>query len=174
MAVTLIVEDGTGKSDANAIVSLVELKAHFDGRGVSYSDYTDDQLNGAIVRASAFLASAYQWQGIKVNQRAQTMPFPRTGVFDREGWNVLQDEIPREVKAACAEIAIYEAANPGGMNPNVVLAEKVTSEQVGPIKVEYANAFLSAESSRPVLTIVSDLIDQFLDHSVGEFTLLRM
>jgi hypothetical protein len=174
MAVTLIVEDGTGKSNANAIVSLDAVKEYWDGRGVSYAEYSDDQLNGAIVRASAFLASAYQWQGIKVNQRAQTMPFPRTGVFDREGWNILQDEIPREVKAACAEIALYEAANPGGMNPNVVLAEKVTSEQVGPIKVEYANAFMSAESSRPVLTVVSDLIEQFLDTSTGDFTLLRM
>lgn len=174
MAVTLIVEDGTGKSDANALITLAWLKEYFDGRGVSYAGHTDDQLNGAIVRASAFLASAYQWQGIKVNQRAQTMPFPRTGVFDREGWNVLQDEIPREVKAACCEIAIYEAANPGGMNPNVVLAEKVTSEQVGPIRVEYANAFMSADSSRPVLTVVSDLIDQFLDHTTGDFTLLRM
>lgn len=174
MAVTLIVEDGTGKSDANTLLSLVDAKAYWDGRGVSYEDYTDDQLNAAIVRASAFLTSAYQWQGIKVNQRAQTMPFPRTGVFDREGWNVLQNEIPREVKAACCEIAIVEAATPGTMNPNVVLAEKITSEQVGQIRVEYANAFMSAESSRPVLTVVSDLIEQFLDTSTGDFTLLRM
>jgi hypothetical protein len=174
MTVTLTVEDGTGKSDANAIMSLAWLKEYFDSRGVSYADYTDDELSAAIVRASAFLATAYQWQGIKVNQRAQTMPFPRTGVFDREGWNILQNEIPREVKAACAEIAIYEAANPGGMNPNVVLADKVTSEQIGPIRMEYANASSGADSSRPVLTIVSDLIDQFLDSNAGTFTLLRM
>lgn len=174
MAVTLIVEDGTGKSDANTLASLAAAKAYWDGRGSDYSAYTDDVLNTALVRASAFLANAFLWQGIKVNQRAQTMPFPRTGVFDREGWNVLQNEIPREVIAACCEIALYEAGTPGAMNPNVVLAEKVTSEQVGPIKVEYANAFLSAESSRPVLTIVADLIDQFLDNNVGDFTLLRM
>lgn len=174
MAVTLIVEDGTGKSDANALVSLVDAKEYWDGRGTDYSAYTDPELNGALVRASSFLATAYQWQGIKVNQRAQTMPFPRSGVFDREGWSVLQTEIPREVKAAACEIAIYEAATPGGMNPNVVLADKVTSEQIGPIRMEYANASSGAESSRPVLTIVSDLIDQFLDNNAGAFTLLRM
>lgn len=174
MAVTLIVEDGTGKSDANAIASLVVFKKYFDDRGVSYSAYTDDMLNGAIVRASAFLANAYLWQGIKVNQRAQTMPFPRTGVFDREGWSILQNEIPREIIAACCELALVEAATPGALNPTVVLADKVTSEQIGPIRMEYANALSGAESSRPTLTIVSDLISQFLDTGTGEFTLLRV
>ncbi|MGX9443871.1 DnaT-like ssDNA-binding protein [Nitrobacteraceae bacterium UC4446_H13] len=174
MAITLIVEDGTGKDDANALVSLVNAKAYWDGRGISYAGFTDDALSGAIVRASAFLANAYLWQGIKVNQRAQTMPFPRTGVFDREGWSVLQNEIPREVVAACCELALVEAATPGALNPIVVLADKVTSEQIGPIRMEYANALSGAESSRPVLTIVSDLIDQFLDRAPSDFTLLRM
>lgn len=174
MAVTLIVEDGTGKSDANTLISLAAAKAYWDSRGISYSAYTDDALNAALVRASAFLANAFLWQGIKVNQRAQTMPFPRSGVFDREGWSVLQDEIPREVKDACCEIAIYEVETPGAMAPSVVLATQVKSEQIGPIRIEYANTFSSADASRPTLVYVNELIDQFLDNSVGDFTLLRM
>lgn len=173
MAVILIAEDGTGRSDANSLIDLAFAKAYWDEHGVSYSTYTDDQLIAALIRASAFLANAYLWQGIKINQRAQTMPFPRSGVFDREGWSVLQNEIPREVKAACCEIAVYEAATPGGMNPTVVMADKVTSEQIGPIRMEYANATSGAESSRPVLVAVEDLIDPFLDVEIGA-TLLRM
>ncbi|MCB1116086.1 MAG: hypothetical protein KDK71_06410 [Chlamydiia bacterium] len=173
MAITLIVEDGTGKDDANALVSLNDAKAYWDGRGTSYVSFTDDALSGAIVRASAFLGAAYQWRGDKINGRAQTMPWPRSGVTDRDGYDVADNEVPREIIAACCEIALFEATTPGGMNPSVVLAEKVTSEQVGAIRIEYANLFSSASASRPVLLIVSDLVDQFVDNAVG-FELLRV
>ena len=174
MAITLTVEDGTGKDDANALASLTDAKAYWDGRGLPYAGFTDDALSGAIVRASALLGTAYRWRGDKVNGRAQTMPFPRTELIDADGNDVASDEVPREIVAACCELALIEAATPGAMNPTVVLADKVSSEQVGSIRVEYANAFMSAESSRPVLTIVSDLIDPFLDRGTGDFTLLRM
>ena len=173
MAVTLIVEDGTGKDDANALVSLDVFKSYHDDRGSSYAGFTDDALSGAIVRASAFLGAAYRWRGVKINGRAQTMPFPRSGVTDRDGFDVASNAVPREIVAACCEIALFEATTPGGMNPSVVLAEKVTSEQVGAIRIEYANLFSSASASRPVLTIVSDLMDQFVDNAVG-LELLRV
>lgn len=167
MAVTLVVEDGTGRSDANALVSLTEAKTYWDGRGTSYSSYTDDQLNGAIVRASAFLTNAFVWQGLKVNGRDQVMPFPRHALLDRDNWPVSSTEVPREVVAACSEIALYEAANPEAMNPQVVLSEKVRSEQVGSIRVEYANIFNNATDARPVLTVVSDLLWPFLANGQG-------
>ena len=118
MAITLIVEDGTGKDDANALVSLNDAKAYWDGRGTSYVSFTDDALSGAIVRASAFLGAAYQWRGDKINGRAQTMPWPRSGVTDRDGYDVADNEVPREIIAACCEIALFEATTPGGMNPS--------------------------------------------------------
>lgn len=167
MAITLTVEDGTGKSDANALVALDAFKAYCDGRGLSYSGFTDDVLSGGIVRASAFLGSAYYWIGTKINGRAQTMPFPRSGVTDRDGFAVASDEVPREIATACCELALFEATTPGGLNPTVVLAEKVTSEQVGPIRVEYANLFSSASASRPVLLQVEDLIAPFVDAASG-------
>lgn len=175
MAVTLIVEDGTGKSNANALVDLAGFKAYCDGQALSYSGFDDDALSGAIVRASAFLANAYKWRGSKVNSRAQTMPFPRLNLYDRDGLPVASNEVPREIVAACSEVALYEATNPGGMNPTVVLSDKVVSEQVDAIRVEYANIFTSAESSRPVLTKVEDLIGAFLDYDSGaDITLLRV
>jgi len=173
MAVTLIVEDGTGRSDANTLVSLAGAKSYWDERGTAYSAFTDDVLNAAIVRSCAFLANAFRWQGLKVNMRTQTMPWPRFDTFDRDGWSVLSTEIPREVIAAACEIAIYEAANPGAMTPSVVLADKVQSEQVGSIRVEYANVYSSASASRPVLVYVNDLLFPFLATDVG-VSLLRV
>lgn len=175
MTIALTVEDGTGLSDANTFVSLVDAKARWDGRGISYSAYADDVLNGALVRASSFLTDAYSWDGYRINGRDQALAWPRKCVTDRDGYLVADDAVPREIIAATCEIAIVEAATPGAMNPSVVLSEKVVSEQVGSIRVEYANTYSSAEDSRPTLTIVNDLIDQFLSNGGDEMpTLLRM
>ena len=162
MTTTLIVEDGTGRSDANAIVSLADFKTYCSDRGKSLTDYSDEQLNEAIVRASAFLANAFNWNGSKVNRRAQTMPFPRYGITDRENWPVLPPEIPRELTDACCEITFAEAVTPGTMTPTVTLSARVRVEQVGPIRVEYANLFNSAADERPVLLFVQDLLWPFL------------
>src|SRR6185437_15712248 len=169
MTVTLIVEDGTGRSDANSVVSLLEFKSYCDGQGKDYSAFTDDALNAAIVRASAFLVNAYVYQGQKVNRRLQTMPFPRYAVTDREGWPVLPTEIPHEFKDACCEIALYEVVNPGGLNPTVVQSELVRVEQVGAIRTEYARLFNSASEARPVLLIVNDLLWPFLGAGAGQY-----
>lgn len=168
MTVTLIVEDGTGRSDANAAISLAAFKTYCDDRGKDYSAFTDDVLNEAIVRASAFLVNAYVWQGSKVNRRAQTMVFPRYSMTDKEGWPVVPPEIPREYTDACCEITFYEAGNPGGLNPTVTNADLVKSEQVGSIRVEYARLFNSASEARPTLLIVNDLLWPFLGAGFGQ------
>ena len=162
MAITLTVENGTGRGDANALIALNDFKSYCDDQGLSYAGFADDALNGAIVRSSAFLTNAFVWQGSKINGREQTMAFPRNGLVDRDGWSVPNNEVPREIKAACCEVALYEATNPGAMNPSVVLADKVRSEQVGSIRVEYASLFNNATDSRPTLTVVSDLVAAFV------------
>lgn len=167
MAVTLIVEDGTGRSDANALTSLAEFKAYCDGKGSDYSTFTDDQLNGAIVRASSFLTNAYVWDGLKIKGRNQVLAFPRYALTDRDNWPVDVASVPREIKAACAEIALYEVANPGAMNPSVVRYDRMKSEQIGAIRVEYANMFNNVSDARPVLMIVADLVWPFLRTNTG-------
>lgn len=161
MAVTLIVEDGTGRSDANALISLEYFKSYCDSQGKDYSSFSDDQLNAAIVRASAFLTYAFKWEGIKMNGRSQLMAFPRYGLNDRDGWPIQRGEMPRELTAAAAEITLVEATTPGSMSPSVTPSERVRSEQVGPIRVEYANIFNSPNDSRPVLLAVLDLLWPF-------------
>jgi hypothetical protein len=167
MTVTLIVEDGTGMSNANAIISLDEFKAYCDERKLSYSAYADDDLNAAIVRASAFFANAYVYQGQKVNRRAQTMPYPRYATSDKEGWPVLPTEIPQELKDACAEVTLREAADPGSMNPDVVMADKIRALKAGSVSIDYANVQTSPIASRPTLLIVNDLIWPFLMEGAG-------
>ena len=73
---SLIIEDGTGITDANAYISLAEFKAYATARFVDIDDYEDDQINGAIVIASVdFISVNYDFKGTKlVDTQGMTLP----------------------------------------------------------------------------------------------------
>ena len=169
---TLIVEDGTGKTDANAFVDVAFFKAYCDLRGISYADYSDTQVEQAIVRATDFLTNSYRWQGFKRNERGnsdgeQSLAWPRSWVEDRNGYSVPNDEVPDEIKRATVEIARREAVTPGSMTPDYTPSERIKMEKMGPMAVEYDLSRTDAESVRPVLLVVRDLIGEFLATGSG-------
>lgn len=169
---TLTVEDGTGKTDADAFISVAYFEAYHDARGNDYSAYSEAQVEQAIVRATDYLSESYTWQGYKVKERgasggAQSLAWPRTYVVDANGYAVASGEIPVEIQKATAEVALYEAANPGGMQPAYVAHARVKSERVGPLAVEYDLSSLDAQGARPVLLAVRDLVGQFLAKGGG-------
>lgn len=168
---SLTVEDGTGLSNADAFVSLADFKAYCDARGQSYSAYEDTDLEPAIRRASYFLTNSYRYQGRRVKGRSQSLAWPRYNVYDATDPDVTlavaYDSVPQEIVDATCEVALREAANPGSMNPDVTLSEKVKMEKVGQIAVEYANFNNTADASRPVLLIVRDMIGHLLAAGTG-------
>lgn len=168
----LTVEDGTGLTTSDALISLAWLKSYHDARGNDYSAYSDTALEQAIVRATDYLSESFAWQGYKLHERGyaggeQALAWPRTGVVDRNGYSVASDEVPSEVQKAAAEIALYEAGTPGGMQPVYTPHSRVKSERVGPLAVEYDLSRGDADGARPVLLVVRDLIGQFLAVGAG-------
>ena len=168
----LVVEDGTGKTDADAFISVAYFKAYADARGHSYADYTDAQIEQAIIRSTDFLSDSFTWEGFKRNERGnldgeQSLAWPRSWVEDRNGYSVPNDEIPDEIERATAEIVRRELETPGSMTPDYTPSERVKSERVGPLTVEYDLSRTDAESVRPVLLVVRDLIGQFLKRGAG-------
>lgn len=169
---TLTVEDGTGLTNADALISLAYFKSYHDTRGNDYSAYADAALEQAIVRATDFMSESYCWAGFKLKERGhqdgeQALAWPRSYVVDRNGYSVANDEVPTEVQKATAEIALYEAGTPGGMQPTYTPHSRVKSEKVGPLAVEYDLSRGDAEGARPVLLAVRDLIGQFLAQGAG-------
>lgn len=159
---TLIVETGTGSTEANAFWDVASVDAYHVTRG--NSQWTGDNAlkEAAIIRASAFLTVSYQWQGYKLKGRPQALAWPRYGAVDREGWAVSPDEVPIEIKYATAEVALRELISPGSTSPDFVASEQVKREKVGELETEYLNANTSADGARPVLLIVRDLIGTLL------------
>lgn len=65
---------------------------------------TSGQKDAALVSATRAL-DKMSWQGEKTDP-AQALAFPRTGIVDREGNELPDDEIPPDITAACIEMAL--------------------------------------------------------------------
>jgi hypothetical protein len=132
---TIVVEDGTGKSTAESYISVADASTYFSARGnTSWAAITTDALREGYLRlATEYMTQMYRnrWQGARYTE-TQALDWPRTGVV-RDSWQVDIDDVPIEVQRACAELALKASA--GTLNPD--LTQGVVSEKVGPIAVTY-------------------------------------
>ena len=130
---TLIAEDGSGKSDSESYISVADASNYHTVRGnTAWAALTTDAIREQCLRkATDFMRQAYRsrWQGYKVNED-QALDWPRYGV-EVEGYAVDSDIVPTEVKNACAELALKASA--AELNPD--LTQGVLSETVGSISV---------------------------------------
>lgn len=164
----LVVETGTGEADSDAFVSLTDMNTYAEDHGLTdwtgAADSPADDKEAAIRRATRYLSTGFSWKGYKTNGRSQALAWPRSGATDGEGETIGSDEIPVEIVNACCEIAVRELVAPGYCTPDVVTAERVKSERVGSVSVDYAPSF-SAEASRPAILIVQDIVGGLLSAS---------
>jgi hypothetical protein len=130
--VALIVEDGTGRADAESYLSVSAFKTYADGRGLSYSGKTDPQVEQALRRGTAWLDGRYgpRFVGARLNGRAQALAWPRTGAYDDAGEEVAGDDLPAEVMNATAEAAHRELTAPGSLLPDVAATGGVKRKRV--------------------------------------------
>lgn len=135
---TIEVEDGTGKSNADSYIALADANAYFEARGVeTWAEQDDVALEAALRRATAALDSWLRgsWVGTK-KTRTQALAWPRTGVVDEDGFEWPDTEVPTLVAHACAEIALVELTE-RFIQQSVSRDNTIASESVGPISVSY-------------------------------------
>lgn len=165
MAIT--VEDGTGLSNADALISVAYADSYHATRGNSTWTGDDADKEKAIVRATFYLTDSFMWDGDKINGRDQALAFPRYGLVDEEGYAVENDAVPDEIQRACAELALRELVTPGTLTPDFIPADGVKREKIGQIEVEYISSRTDAGSQRPEISIIGPLIAPFLTRSGG-------
>lgn len=123
MAFTL--QDDTGTvSGANAYISVSEYKSYWADRGIDLSAVATADAEAAIVKATQYIDTRFEYYGLPLNGRDQTTQFPRQYLYD--SWGNSIDGIPREVKNACAEYAYYDGT--------VTLSQTITSSEQGVTK----------------------------------------
>ena len=140
----LIVEDGTGKPDAESYISVAEATTYHSDRGnAAWALLASDTAREQLLRKSTeYMVQAYRlrWLGSRTTD-AQRLDWPRAWVALRDSPSpyaaspgyVANNVVPSEVKAACAELAL--SASTGALAPNI--GRTKSEVQVGEIAVKY-------------------------------------
>lgn len=155
--VALIIEDGTGKSDANTWASLDEFKNYFLYQPRSVTSYTDDAIESRLVAAAIILSHRYRWCG-KKTVKTQALAWPRTGAYDQDRESVGSNDIPPYLKFAQIELAYWLLVNTGKTgfesDTDQASSEFKEIEIFEGIRVEYKDS----GKFKPLPSLISELV----------------
>lgn len=105
----LVVEDGTGLSNANAYVSESFVDTfHADRNNTSWADATSPEKQAAIIRASEYIDKRFgrRFRGFR-KLKEQALEWPRLSSFDDDGFLFSgTDDLPRQLEKAAAEYSL--------------------------------------------------------------------
>lgn len=164
----LVIEDGSGKADADSYVSLADASTIATALGLTFAISGADEAlaEQALRRASLWMDATYRAYlgGWRTKYRAQAFEFPRSGMWDAGAMPqiIAADEIPVEWKKATVIAAVREKASPGTLSPDVAPGKVKKSATVGDISVEYAIGSGSVTDQRSVVTMIDDVLGSLL------------
>ena len=169
----IVVEDGTGLANADALASEAEVTAYFVAYGLStqWTSASTSDREIAIRKCTQYLEVAADWEGVRKFEE-QALAWPRYWVFDQDGYLVSDFEVPIRVKQALAEVIRRYLVDPNVILPDESSVEnsvKRTSVKVGPLEeeVEYAGG-VSVNTSTKLFPLVWKLLKPFLRTSGSE------
>jgi hypothetical protein len=167
----LIVEDGSGKPDAESYVSVSDCASYATARGLTFPVEPAANAEAALRRGTSWLDATYRgsFPGRRKNGRAQALEWPRVDAWDNTcpPEPISDDEIPVEIVHACCEAAIRELAAPGSLTPDVIPGKIKKSAKVGDIGVEYAIGAGTVGEQRPISTVIDGILSSLISISRG-------
>lgn len=127
----LIIEEGTGKTDAQSYASAATLTAYALARAITLTAAGDTAKEALLIRAMDYIEQQ-PFKGTK-NTEEQALQWPRYGVVI-DSYYVDEDEIPQLLIDSLCEVAIGVDAG----NDPLLSEERATKrEKVDDIEVEY-------------------------------------
>jgi len=117
----LIVEDGTGKVDADSYVSVADCATYATAHGLTFAGETAAQEE-RLRRATQYLDSEYTYKGDPLTD-TQALAWPRT----------VGDSVPRDIVSACCELACKSGDLWADVDSSAVI-----EDTIGPMTTKYA------------------------------------
>lgn len=139
---SLEVEDGTGRADAESYASVATANAYHTAFGFAGWTGTDTVKEQALRKATQFLDGFYTFRGEK-KYVLQALQWPRVGYADDESWP------PRKLVHACCELALRALS---GELVEDKENQLITREVIGPIATHYA--YKSSQVSFPTVDLL--------------------
>lgn len=129
----LTVEDGTGVTGADSLVTRQEYIDYASAVGTTIAD--DSEADQELVDAMRFIDSLEPYLQSYRMERDQALSFPRPSLYI-DGWYYESTDIPQVAKDAQMEIALYIHAGNDPYNPTQ--RKYTTKERVeGAVEVQY-------------------------------------
>lgn len=160
MAVTFVVEDGSGKSDATSYISVADANQVVEDYGLAWpSGYTDDQKKVALNSGTRYLDTKYngQWKGYKGTEE-QALAWPRQDVVDSDGWVIDADTMPKQIEQATVEVAVYTAES-GSAFPDLDDPGALKKKKIKIDVIEIEQEFLGGNSGTEIASKVDAILN---------------
>lgn len=121
---SLIVEDGTGKPDADSYVNVEDCQAYATSHSLVF-DGTPTEMEAALRNATIYLDTKYVFRGERVTDE-QALEWPRTTA-----------NLPRQLVFACCELAVRARMAP--LWRDVDPSAQVIEDTIGPLTTKFAS-----------------------------------
>jgi len=174
MSVTLIATDGSPQANAYCDVAYADnfLTTQRPFVGTEWTGLTTDQKATLLIWATTYLDDMVDWNGYKAT-RDQALRWPRSGVYDPDGFYVDKSTVPDRIRQWTAETA-WEYSKVNRQAEPTALGQGITDVTVGPIRVKidpnmqlpYFPPYLATKISRYGILIA--------EGGPGAFTMARL
>ena len=133
MAVTVIVEDGSGVTNANSYRSTADIDSWVETNphDSTWAGLAQAQKNGYAIMSCRVLNEQIDWDGWQTDDE-QSLDLPRSGMTDKNGNSIDDDEIPSEIQNAQSELARLLAESDRTADPDTAGFKEIG---VGSIKL---------------------------------------
>lgn len=169
-----VVEDGTGKPDANSYASVATADSYFEDAGIATWVGTQDQKQGWLVQATRYVGLRWNTRFIGTPTHSdQALHFPATDAAP-----YADDEVPLPLIQAVCEYALRAKSGPLAPDPAIDAtgySVVTTKKKVGPIEKSFSamgSATAGPMSWRPY-PIPDALISQLLRVGSGGNRVIR-
>jgi hypothetical protein len=166
----LVVEDGTGKTDAEAYISEADADTYHTAHtaSTSWSGADSADKEAALRMATQYLDAVYypRWQGYKANE-TQRLAWPRANVIV-DAYALEPDEMPRELTEACAELALRHITETNGLLPDVSTPGTLKSKTIKVDVISTSKEWIGGAGEYKKFSIVESLLGALLTSNTLE------
>ncbi len=174
MAVQFVLEDGSGVLGANAFCSLAFATQFHENKGTLAAWNalaSDDVRKQAIIAATQYLTSSFQFIGRPWSYVAGYLSWPRWDAFDRDG--VFYEGVPAEIQQATAWLALKHTTTP--LDAPIDTTRDLKSVAIsGALDVEWNEG--ASAAGKPRYDYIDSLLSRLVESGVsgGSFGMGRV
>ena len=159
----LVVEDGTGKSNANSYLSVADADTYQSNRSnATWAALSTADKEVALIKATDWIEASFKvrWLGYRINN-SMSLSWPRYDVVDYDGYVIAATAVPAQIQDVTA-IMGYEASQAALFTNVAADARNLThlSQSAGP--VSQTKSYQGSSMTAKRFTQAEKIVAQFL------------